>query len=122
MHGQLAAKLLPGAGRLDGVYVTDQIGYGHVRSGQLLDITLTRRHPRDGCRITLRADKVLGETAQGLIRVVAQLGARYVRNAGIQQGGKSPQQAALRLPPKPQRMKLCRESTALTTCGTTVSS
>jgi hypothetical protein len=55
-------------------------------------------------------------------RMIANFTAGYVRNKFVQQTHQHANQARLGLPRRPSKMKLWRDRTALTICGTTVSS
>jgi hypothetical protein len=48
VHGELGAEVLAAARGLDGVDVADQVGYGDVGRGELFDVAVVGRQPRDG--------------------------------------------------------------------------
>jgi hypothetical protein len=122
LDGQLVAQQVPAARRLDRVDVADDVGDGHVGRGELLDEALVAADPRDGRVVAALGEPRCGRLADRAERVVVDLAAGDHRHLGVEQRDEGAQDAALRLPRRPSRMKLCRDSRALTICGITVSS
>ena len=98
VHRELAREVLIAAGRLDGVDVADEVGYGDIRSGELFNVTVVARKICDGRVVAEVRDQVAATLADRAVRIVANLAAGDVWQLLIEQGRQRAQDAALRLP------------------------
>ena len=106
MHGKFVAQLVPAFGRLDWIDVADQIGDGHVRSRQLLDVTLVRPEICNRSLISCLGDQLAATAAERLVGIVTDLAAGDVRQLRIEKPGQRAQDAALRLATQSQQNKI----------------
>ena len=103
VHGELAGELVPSLGRLDGIDVPDQVGDGHVRGGQFLDVALLGRKIGDRRLVALAGDQLAAALADGRIGVVVDLTAADVRRVRVEQRRECAQDAALGLSAQPEQ-------------------
>src|SRR5208283_5277081 len=90
--------------------------------GQLFHVAIVGSEISDGNRVAQPRHFFTAAAADRRIRIIADLAAEKVRHLRIQQRRHARRMRLLAWPRKPSRMKLCRERTAFTICGTTVSS
>ena len=123
VHGELGAEVLVAARGFDGVDVADEVGYGDVGRGEFFDVALVGGEPGDGGFVADLCDEVAGELRDGGVGIVANLGAGDVGAGGIEQGGEGAEDARFGLAAEAEQDEVVAcERTALTICGTTVSS
>ena len=110
----------PGARRLDRIDVADHVGDRHVGRGQLLDVArVALAASAIGVRSPASARPARRHAPQiGCQRVVVDLAARHHRDRARRAASTSARsRRVLAWPRRPSRMKWCRESSALTSCG-----
>ena len=123
VHRQLVGELQPAARRLDRIEIADHVGDRDVGRRELLDIARLARAARRSADASpsgaTRARHAAHSGANGS-SWISQPGI-----TGIASSSRSVSARRIRLfacPRSPSRMKLWRDRTALTICGTTVSS
>ena len=84
MNGQFIRKI-PAFGHLDGVYLPDQIGDGHVGSGQLFPVSLLASQPVDRNAIPHRLDFFQACFTNGVKRIVVNLTSGQHRDFLVQE-------------------------------------
>lgn len=97
MHRQLAAQFMAALRGLDGINVANEVGNGHVGSGELFDVTVIGRQVGNARRLGIGRQQLPAPGAKRSVRVVMNLAAREVGNLWIKQGRQRAQNAALRL-------------------------
>ena len=84
-------------GHAHGVHVTDQVGHGGVRGGQLLHVPIGAVPPGNGKGVTLVRCAAQGFSGDGIERVLIELRALDHRTPLVEQSGQGTQQAGLSL-------------------------
>ena len=97
MHGELVGKIGAGARGLDGIEIADQVGDRDIGRGELFDVALVARHPRDGRSVAALGDQVARVLRDGPVGIVANLRSGNIGRNGIEQFGQCAQDAALGL-------------------------
>ena len=124
VHGQLVGEQVPAARRLDRVHVADEVGDGDVGRRQLLDVALRRAAARRSAVASPHSaeplPRVLGDRREGVVVDFAAGDDRESPRPGS--GSSCRRMRLLAWPRRPSRMKWCRASSALSSCGTMVSS
>ena len=91
------ARSWPSARGADGVDVADDVGDGHVRRGQLLDVALLGGEPGDRRLVPALGHEVAAAAAERTEGVVVDLAPGHHGQGGIEQGGEAAQEPALGL-------------------------
>ena len=88
---------------LDHVDFADQVGDGHIRSGQFFGISAIAANPFDGSFVASGADQLAGHVRYGCQWVVVDLRARHNRNGIVQQVDQLSQKACFGLSTQTQQ-------------------
>ncbi len=102
MQCQLVAEVAA-FGDFDRVDLTNEVGNGGIRGGELLAVSLRPVHPRDGRVFAQVGHRINGPPRNGAVRIVVDLRALDDGKPLVQQADESTDHPRLGLPPLPQQ-------------------
>jgi hypothetical protein len=85
MNREFTGQIKRASCRFNRIDVAYQIGDGHVRRGQLLDVAFLGTEIRDRRRVAFFCDQVLAPAAQRFVGIVVNFAAFYIRKIWIEQ-------------------------------------
>src|SRR5216684_6090478 len=97
VNGELVGEVAAAAGGADGIDVADDVGHGHVGSGELFDETILARHPGDRSIVAVGGDFFAAGAADGFERIVIDFTARDDGHFRVEQVHEPSKNAALGL-------------------------
>ena len=106
VDGKFIGKIAAAAGGTNGIDITDDVGHGDVRSGELFDEAVLTRHPGDRSVVAVGGDFFAAGAADGFQWVVVNFAAGDDGYLRIEQVDESAEDAALGLAAQAEQDKI----------------